>query len=108
MMMIDAKRDRQRQKDESDGRTTTLRHDDGAYDLSHSVLSKAMKIKDESQRPQIQHMRSELAEVERQNTELDADEVERQSVEIWMLLRKIGKLRKVFGNHSNSKVCNTD
>ena len=97
MMMIDTKRDRQRQKD---GITTTLRHDDGgAYDLSHSVLSKANENKRRiaELQQQIQHMRSELAEVERQNTELDADEVERQSVEKDLDVveeKKIGKLRK--------------
>ena len=102
--MIDAKPDRQRQKDERHGRTMTLRHDDGgAYDLSHSVLSKANENKRRiaELQQQIQHMRSELAEVERQTTELDADEAERKSVEKDLDVveeKKLVNLEKVFGN----------
>ena len=46
-------------------------------------------------------MRSELAEVERQTTELDADEAERKSVEKDLDVveeKKLVNLEKVFGN----------
>ena len=71
--------------------------------LVRSVLSKANENKRRiaELQQQIQHMRSELAEVERQNTELDADEVERQSVEKDLDVveeKKLVNLEKVFGN----------
>ena len=103
-LVIDAKADPRRHKDERHGMAMNRRHDDGgAYDLSHSVLSNANdnKRRIAELQEQIQQMRSELAEVERQNTELDADEVERQSLEKDLDVaeeKKLVNLERVFNN----------